>query len=57
LKLLTQAERVLMDELPILPIYFYVSKNMVQPRVKGFTSNLQDIHPLELLRIEEPAPK
>jgi oligopeptide transport system substrate-binding protein len=53
LKLLTQAERILMDEVPILPIYFYVSKNMVNPRVKGFTSNIQDIHPLELLSVEK----
>jgi oligopeptide transport system substrate-binding protein len=53
LKLLSQAERILMDELPILPVYFQVSKNMVHPRVKGFSSNIQDIHPLEMLYIEE----
>jgi oligopeptide transport system substrate-binding protein len=59
MKLLSQAERILMDELPILPIYFYVTKNMVNPRVKGFTSNIQDIHPLDLLSVEPPddAPK
>lgn len=52
-KLLTQAERILMDELPIIPIYFQVSKNMVNPRVKGFSSNIQDIHPLEILSVED----
>jgi oligopeptide transport system substrate-binding protein len=54
LKLLSQAERILMDELPILPIYFYVTKNMVNPRVKGFRSNIQDLHPLDLLSVEPP---
>lgn len=53
LQVMAQAEKILMDELPILPVYFYVSKNMVNPRVKGFHSNLQDMHPLELLSIEE----
>jgi oligopeptide transport system substrate-binding protein len=53
LKILTQAEQILMDELPILPIYFYVSKNMVNPKVKGFTSTLQDIHPLEMMSVEK----
>jgi oligopeptide transport system substrate-binding protein len=54
LELLSQAERILMDELPILPIYFYVTKNMVNPRVKGFSSNIQDIHPLDLLSVDPP---
>ncbi len=53
MKLLTQAERILMDELPIIPIYFQVSKNMENPRIKGFSSNIQDIHPLEILSVEE----
>lgn len=53
MKLMTKAERILMDELPIIPIYFQVSKNMVNPRVKGFSSNIQDIHPLEILSVED----
>jgi len=50
---LAKAERILMDELPILPIYFYVSNNMVQPHVKGFYPNIQDVHPIDLIRIEK----
>jgi oligopeptide transport system substrate-binding protein len=53
LKILHDAERILMDELPIIPIYFQVSKNMVNPRVRGFSSNIQDIHPLEMLSVED----
>lgn len=47
-----QIEQTLMDEQPIIPIYFYVSLNMVNTRVKGFTANLQDVHPLHLLSID-----
>ncbi len=50
---LAKAERILMDELPILPIYFYVSNNMVKPHVQGFYPNIQDVHPLDLIRIEK----
>jgi oligopeptide transport system substrate-binding protein len=42
-----------MDELPIIPIYFYVSINMVKPNVMGFYANIQDLHPLYLLRMEK----
>lgn len=41
---LQAAERILMDELPIIPIYFYVTKNMVNPRLGGFHENLLDEH-------------
>jgi oligopeptide transport system substrate-binding protein len=49
---LHEAEAILMNELPILPIYFYVSINMVKPHVKGFTANILDLHPLHILRNE-----
>jgi oligopeptide transport system substrate-binding protein len=52
LETLAKAEEILMDELPILPIYFYVTTNMIQPRVRGFYANIQDQHPLHLLRID-----
>jgi len=41
---LQDAERILMDALPIIPIYFYVTKNMVNPRLGGFHENLLDEH-------------
>jgi oligopeptide transport system substrate-binding protein len=46
IEMLESAERILMDEMPILPIYYYVSRNMVRPNVRGFYNTLQDIHPL-----------
>ena len=52
MEIFRQIEQTLMDEQPIIPIYFYVSTNMVNTRIKGFTANLQDVHPLHLLSIE-----
>jgi oligopeptide transport system substrate-binding protein len=52
MKLLHQAEQILMDELPIIPIYYYVSKSMVKPYIRGFYGNLLDDHPLYQLWID-----
>ncbi|TWT30812.1 peptide ABC transporter substrate-binding protein [Blastopirellula retiformator] len=53
LEMLSEAEQILMDEAPILPIYYYVSMNIVRPYVKNFYPNLQDLHPLHILEIDE----
>jgi oligopeptide transport system substrate-binding protein len=52
LRMLEQAERILMDQLPIIPIYHYVSRNLVKPYVRGFYNNLQDHHPLRAIWID-----
>lgn len=52
MKILERAERILMDDMPIIPIYFYVSKNMVKPYVRGWYNNLQDGHPLNTVWID-----
>jgi oligopeptide transport system substrate-binding protein len=52
MEIFQRAERLLMDELPILPIYFYVSKNMVKPHVRGFYNNVQDVHPVWAMWID-----
>jgi oligopeptide transport system substrate-binding protein len=44
LEQLRQAEELLMKELPILPIYFYVTQNVVAPRLGGYYENIQDEH-------------
>jgi oligopeptide transport system substrate-binding protein len=55
MRIMEHAERILMDQLPIIPIYFYVSKNMVKPYVHGWYDNLQDIHPLNSIWIDREA--
>ncbi len=53
LQMLTDAETIFMDEMPLIPIYFYVSKDLVKPYVKNFNSNIQDVHPLHIIRVDK----
>ncbi len=55
MQMLHQAETILMEELPIIPVYFRVTKNMVRPYVHGFYENLQDIHPLRAIWVDQEA--
>ena len=41
---LEEAERELLSDHPVIPIYFYVSKHLVSPRVKGWGDNVLDYH-------------
>jgi oligopeptide transport system substrate-binding protein len=52
MQLFHDAERILMDEMPIIPIYFSVSRSMVRPYVKGYYPNIQDVHPLKSISID-----
>ncbi len=52
MQILESAERMLMDEMPIIPLYFYVSRNVVRPHVRGFYNNLQDMHPVQDIWID-----
>ena len=42
--LMAEAEAIAMAEQPLMPIYYYVSKNIVSPKVKGWAANTKDIH-------------
>ncbi len=41
---LEEAERVLLADHPVIPLYFYVSKHLVSPRVAGWRDNVLDYH-------------
>ena len=41
---LEEAERVLLGEHPVIPLYFYVSKHLVSTRVQGWGDNVLDYH-------------
>lgn len=57
LKLLNGAEAILMEELPVVPIYFYVTKNLWKPEVQGLYDNVRDTHPYNRVRLAEKPPK
>lgn len=50
---LEEAERVLLTENPIIPLYFYVSKHLVSPRIRGWGDNVLDYHYSQHLSIAE----
>jgi oligopeptide transport system substrate-binding protein len=55
-ELLAQAERILcVDEVPILPVYYYVNQGMLRPRVKGWSENVRDLHPCQFVWLDGPA--
>jgi len=41
-KLLEEAERIVLDEAPVIPVYFYVNKRLVKPWVGGYVANIMD---------------
>jgi oligopeptide transport system substrate-binding protein len=41
---LEEAERVLLSDHPVIPLYFYVSKHLVSPEVRGWADNVLDYH-------------
>lgn len=43
-QMLAAAEQMLIDDMPLIPIVYYVNKNLVNPRVTGWEDNLVNIH-------------
>ena len=51
-----QAEARLLSQHALLPIYFYTSKHLVRPEVRGFEPNPLDHHPSRFLRLAGTRP-
>jgi oligopeptide transport system substrate-binding protein len=54
LQQLQQAENRLLESLPLIPLYYYVSRHLVRPGIGGFEDNIRDIHLSRYLLIENP---
>lgn len=50
--MLEEAERLLLSDQPLIPVYFYVSKRMVKPYIKGYQGNIMNHHATRHLQIE-----
>ncbi|MEL7028425.1 MAG: ABC transporter substrate-binding protein, partial [Pseudomonadota bacterium] len=50
---LAAAERIILADLPLIPIYFGVNRNLVGPHVEGWVDNPVSIHRTRFLRLNE----
>lgn len=48
-------EEILMEELPIIPLYFYTRPYLLDTTVKGMLPNPLDNHPFKYVWLEQPA--
>ncbi|MEW6302560.1 MAG: peptide ABC transporter substrate-binding protein [Verrucomicrobiota bacterium] len=51
-ELFQQAEAILLDECPMIPIYFYTRVRLMQPSVKGFYPTILDNHSYKFIYLE-----
>ncbi|PID63697.1 MAG: peptide ABC transporter substrate-binding protein [Gammaproteobacteria bacterium] len=50
---LREAEAIALADSAALPIYYYITQNVVSPKVKGFVNNTFDVHRTRWLSLEE----
>ena len=51
--ILKRAERMLMDDVGVIPIFYYTGQNLVSPKLKGWVDNIQNAHASRFMSIEE----
>ena len=51
-ELFQRAETILIEALPVVPIYFYVTSRLIHPAVKGWHPSILDNHPYQAVRLE-----
>jgi oligopeptide transport system substrate-binding protein len=53
-QILAEAEAILLKEVPVIPNQYLVTRNLVQPYVKGWTTNVMNTNRTRWLSIERP---
>ncbi|MDA1067615.1 MAG: peptide ABC transporter substrate-binding protein [Verrucomicrobia bacterium] len=53
MKIIQEAEAILLDELPVMPIYFYTRNYLVDPRLKNWPDTPTDMRELKYMYFEE----
>lgn len=46
-----QAERILLADTPIIPIYYNTTQHLVSPKITGWENNVMDVHPTQYLGV------
>jgi len=52
MRTLAQAEALLLDQAPVIPIYHFATSEMVKPYVRGIEDTPLDVHPLKYVWID-----
>ena len=52
MRVLADAEAILNEEMPFIPLYWYVWAELKQPDVQGYHPNLMDQHPLRWVSLD-----
>lgn len=47
-----EADKILIDEMPLIPLYGYTTNNLVSPSVRGYYNNILDYHPYKYIYLE-----
>ncbi|MEN8661403.1 MAG: peptide ABC transporter substrate-binding protein [Lentimonas sp.] len=51
-----KAETLLLDEMPVIPIYFYVTARLIDEAVQGWYPSILDNHPYQAIRLNAEHP-
>ncbi|WP_421934917.1 peptide ABC transporter substrate-binding protein [Phenylobacterium sp.] len=51
---LAQAEQIMLDDAAVAPVFFYVNKNLVSPKITGWADNIVDHHRTRYLCVGKP---
>lgn len=54
-ELMGQAEQIMLDAAPMIPVFFDANKMLVRPEVEGFVPNAYRLHPSRWLCLADPA--
>ncbi len=52
--LMQEAEQIMLDDMPIIPMWYEVNRALVDPKVSGWVDNIVDIHRSRYLCMEDP---
>ena len=53
MQLFQEAETILLEEMPYIPVYFYVTTRLIDPSVQGWYPSILDNHPYQAIFLEE----
>jgi oligopeptide transport system substrate-binding protein len=53
-ELLQRSEAFLLQEMPAIPLYYSVSRHLVNPGVRGYVDNVRDVHLSRYVSLEQP---